>query len=418
MRKLVNQSDCMDKLVRFILFAVIFSIHFNGSGQVQCAVDAQVLEGDTVNFCQGELNQLHGSDGYIVYTWSGPESGAGNPFTVTISGEFILTAWDSDGCPSKDTIQVIVNSLPQDIINSSEGNPLCPETNSTILTLNNPYSGYLWFNGSTNPDLLVTGPGDYSVLVTDNLGCSNTITINLGQMVFTLETSAAGICAGESDTLTASGGTNYIWTTGQTGNSIIVAPDTTTTYSVIIMTDNCVQTLSKEIFVIPFNKYELVDTLILAYGTTVTIEGPEDFSNFLWTPDDYIRNNDIRIINYEAVESQDLHVQMTSQSGCVVNDVITIIVIRLNAPNAFSPNADNFNDYFVVPELDTQYEGSLMVWNSWGDIVYDAEKYANDWKGTCESERCLGHEALPEGTYFYKVMVKDLPFTGYITLAR
>lgn len=387
-------------------------------GQVQCAVDAEIVEGDSVDFCIGNLNQLHGSDGFVVYTWSGPESGAGNPFSVTSSGQFILTAWDSDGCPSKDTIQVTINTLPQDVINSSEGNPLCPETNSTFLTLGNSYSSYQWYNSSTNPDLLVSGPGNYSVLVTDANGCSNTITINLGQMVFTLEVSSAGICAGDPDTLVATGGTNYIWTTGQIGDTIIVAPETTTTYSVIITTENCAQTLSKEIFVIPGTQYELVDTLVIGYGTTVTIEGPEDFTNFIWTPDDYIRNNTIRIINYNATESQNLHVQMTSPTGCVVNDNITIIVIRLSIPNAFSPNADNYNDYFVIPELDSKYKGSLSVWNSWGDIVYESEKYENNWKGTCESDRCLGHEALPEGTYFYKVVVQDIPFTGYITLAR
>lgn len=40
-------------------------------------------------------------------------------------------------------------------------------------------------------------------------------------------------CAGQQVTLTANGGANYIWSTGETTSSIVVAPSVTTTYTVI-----------------------------------------------------------------------------------------------------------------------------------------------------------------------------------------
>jgi len=44
---------------------------------------------------------------------------------------------------------------------------------------------------------------------------------------------------GESTTLTARGGDSYLWSNGETTESIMVSPDSTTTYSVIVAKDGC-----------------------------------------------------------------------------------------------------------------------------------------------------------------------------------
>jgi len=47
------------------------------------------------------------------------------------------------------------------------------------------------------------------------------------------------VCRGDSTILTASAGTNYLWSTGDTTAAIIVHPDTTTTYWIVISTTTC-----------------------------------------------------------------------------------------------------------------------------------------------------------------------------------
>src|SRR5690606_2456166 len=42
------------------------------------------------------------------------------------------------------------------------------------------------------------------------------------------------VCQGESTTVTASGGDNYVWSNGATTQSITVQPNTTTTYTVTV----------------------------------------------------------------------------------------------------------------------------------------------------------------------------------------
>jgi len=83
------------------------------------------------------------------------------------------------------------------------------------------------------PDLTTT----YTVTVTSAEGCSNTasstITVNsLPSAV--INSSDSTICAGDSVTLTASGGATYLWNTADTAEAIIVVPDSTTTYTVIV----------------------------------------------------------------------------------------------------------------------------------------------------------------------------------------
>lgn len=98
-------------------------------------------------------------------------------------------------------------------------------------------------------------------------------------------------------------------------------------------------------------------------------------------------------------------------------------------PNAFSPNDDGLNDYFVISGLGSTEESSLEVFNRWGTIVYRSQgnSYENDWDGRSNTGAMvsIGKE-LPNGTYFYIYKVKknlegtvvSKNYNGYIELRR
>jgi len=98
-------------------------------------------------------------------------------------------------------------------------------------------------------------------------------------------------------------------------------------------------------------------------------------------------------------------------------------------PNAFSPNGDGINDYFVISGLGTTEESSLEVFNRWGTIVYRSKgnKYENNWDGRSNigAMVSIGSE-LPNGTYYYIFKVKKnvegkvvtRKYNGYIELRR
>ena len=55
-------------------------------------------------------------------------------------------------------------------------------------------------------------------------------------------------------------------------------------------------------------------------------------------------------------------------------------------PNTITANGDGINDYFVIPDLlddpDQYASRELIIVNRWGDVVFQAKPYQNDWGGT------------------------------------
>lgn len=70
---------------------------------------------------------------------------------------------------------------------------------------------------------------------------------------------------------------------------------------------------------------------------------------------------------------------------------ITVVAASVTVPEGFSPNGDGVNDNFEIANLERFPNNHLQIINRWGNLVYDAEPYNNNWDG----------EDLPVGTYFY-----------------
>lgn len=98
---------------------------------------------------------------------------------------------------------------------------------------------YSWSTGTTGASISVSPVSDQTYSVTINFGgaCSatgsRTVTVTSGLNASIVPASPV-ICSGASATLSASGGTNYTWSNGQTTASISVSPASTTTYTVTV----------------------------------------------------------------------------------------------------------------------------------------------------------------------------------------
>ena len=86
----------------------------------------------------------------------------------------------------------------------------------------------------------------------------------------------------------------------------------------------------------------------------------------------------------------------------------------LMVPNLFTPNGDGANDVFEIRGLELFDQNDLVIVNRWGNEVFKATAYQNNWTG----------EGLNEDTCFYVFRVKESGtsdwqvFKGYITLIR
>lgn len=93
----------------------------------------------------------------------------------------------------------------------------------------------------------------------------------------------------------------------------------------------------------------------------------------------------------------------------------------LTVYNEISPNGDGVNDYFHVDCIERFPANSVIIYNRYGNIVYSADGYQNDWDGVANVTGVVGKgEPLPTGTYYYllKIEEKDFESSGWIYIIR
>jgi gliding motility-associated-like protein len=119
---------------------------------------------------------------------------------------------------------------------------------------------------------------------------------------------------------------------------------------------------------------------------------------------------------YEVCYEGCLDPSVTLCGQAVVNVDIVFPAELCIAADYITPNDDGKNDNFIVSCADAgEYPNNeLVVFNEWGDEVFRASPYNNDWDGTHDGEE------LPDGTYFY-IFTPDATVeaqSGFVTLFR
>jgi gliding motility-associated-like protein/uncharacterized repeat protein (TIGR01451 family) len=93
--------------------------------------------------------------------------------------------------------------------------------------------------------------------------------------------------------------------------------------------------------------------------------------------------------------------------------------IRSSISKAVTPNGDNRNDYFTIDfASDCGFTYDLMIFNRWGNKIYEATNYQNDWDGYSTNSATSSNQ-MPSGTYFYILEIRNSgfdPIQGYIYL--
>ena len=86
----------------------------------------------------------------------------------------------------------------------------------------------------------------------------------------------------------------------------------------------------------------------------------------------------------------------------------------VEAYEGFSPNGDGVNDFFIVEGIEDLPDSELTIYNRWGNEVFSATGYRNDWGGTWDDD------TLVDGTYFYVLDLGDggEPLSGWVFLWR
>ena len=103
------------------------------------------------------------------------------------------------------------------------------------------------------------------------------------------------------------------------------------------------------------------------------------------------------------------------------DDVYALASLAVTAPTGFTPNGDGINDVFFVKGLENFPDNELYVYNRWGQLIYEAKPYANDWNGinTSGAVKIQGDE-VDEDTYFYILKLsEDMdPIKNYVDIVK
>ncbi len=196
--------------------------------QPDCFISA-VIENEDVS-CNGaddgtaEVTLDNAMEPY-TYLWS--NGSTMQQATDLAAGTYTVTATDANGCEVATSVTIVqplvlsANAISTDLTmpNINDGTASASPTGGT-----SPYT-YEWSNGSTSSSINNLAPGDYTVVVTDNNGCTETQTVTVEGFgcIMTIEVASIDVtCFGGSDGQAAVIPSNglapftYEWSDGQT----------------------------------------------------------------------------------------------------------------------------------------------------------------------------------------------------------
>jgi hypothetical protein len=336
-------------------------------------IDPLVLSINQINIvkCNGDATasikaSASGGTPIYYYKWyktTDPLNAVGLAETLTnaTAGTYFVVLLDSFGLTKQS--ENITITEPATLTNtlSSEYTRCGDAKDWTITTApiggTAPYT-YLWNTGEKTATLLDVIPGTYSVLVTDNNGCSITknITITAPVHLATVETITKPTCFEGSDAtivLTSSGGQGpytYLWNTGEKSNTLSNA--SAKVYSVAV-TDfkGCVIDKTYTIENPPKDVINLGEDVTLCFDQSLTINSTiaDDKAKYAWTSTKGFKSDKPIITVSEPAEYT---LVVTNRLGCTATDMLKISKQETAISAEFAVSSQVFvNEKFIIVDI-------------------------------------------------------------------
>jgi gliding motility-associated-like protein len=359
------------------------------------------------------------------YLWS--NGNTSDKITDLEAGEYALTVTDANGCSISKTYTVNA-SEPMTVTAEISEVLLCADAETGKITLDiqggiAPYT-FLWNNGSKEKDLENLTKGEYSVKITDSIGCEITKIFTVSgpeKLTAKIETTVDVNC----ETNAAKG---VAWVSIKGGkapyqikwlnldkNTQEVEFLTERELSVEVTDANGCKIIEK-IFVDYSNiaakdrldfdvkkvKLNTEDEILVDDQLKFESKISENFIAWEWSFGDGTVSTDKDPVHvfkmpgeFEVVlKAYDIFGCSSVQKEEVkVNEVTEYLMM----PNAFTPNSDGLNDVFK-PKTKGISGYQMYIFNKWGELIFSNDSKSNEgWNGT------LNGQLLPSGNYVYKV---------------
>ena len=205
----------------------------------------------STTICNGSSTTLTASGG-TTYSWT-PGGATSAAITVSPTTTTAYTVVGTSGsCSANAIATVTVTQVP--IAVSPTSTTICSGQNTTLTA--SGATTYSWSPGGATTAAITVAPTSattYTVTGTVS-GCTKTATatVNVTTVNIVISPPTASICPGGNITLTASGGTTYVWAPGgATTAAVTVSPTSTTTYTVTSASGGCPGSATRVVTVNP-----------------------------------------------------------------------------------------------------------------------------------------------------------------------
>jgi hypothetical protein len=192
---------------------------------------------NSLSFCSYNSVTLTASAGNS-YLWSNGDTN--QAITLSQSGSYYAVVTTANGCvDTTAALSTTVYADPDTSVTATSALSFCNGDSTTLIA--SAGNTYLWNTGETTQSINSTQNGVYQALVTSSDGCIDTtaaytVTVFADPDTSVTASGSLAFCAGGSVTLTAASGQSYLWSTGDTTQSI--TSNTTGTYSAMVTTSN------------------------------------------------------------------------------------------------------------------------------------------------------------------------------------
>src|SRR5690554_1429077 len=360
------------------------------------APTAPVISSNSPICVGGTLNLTANTISGATYNWTGPNSFSSSaedptrsPVTAAMAGtynSYVVVA----GCTSAVASTNVTINIPSVAPTSITGTTTICSGSSTTLTVNGGTLGTgataQWFSGSCGGTLVGTGNSitvsptstttyfvRYNGTCNTTTGISQAVTVNSNSTAPTSITGTSTICSGSSTTLTVTGGTlgtgaTVQWYLGScggalinTGNSITVAPTSTTTYYVrYVGTCNTTVCISQTVTVTtPPNAGTLSGNQVICSGSTTTFSSTQAGGTWTSSNTGTATVNSSGVVTGQAAGTATITYTVTGTGGC--SDATATRTVTVTAP----PNAGTLSGTQAICEGSTTTFSSTSSGGTW-----------------------------------------------------
>lgn len=266
--------------------------------------------------CDGATATMKATGGG-TYLWS--TGSTTDTIRSLTAGVFSVTVTDALACTATTSGIITVNPIPTPSVNDTT---ICPGKTASLTATGG--SIYVWSTGATTTSITTSTAGTYTVTATNMGSCTATAS---GTVTVAANPAAAVnngvICSGNPATLTAIGGTSYVWNTGATTASI--SASTTGSYTVTVTNAaTCTATATSTVTAASYPTAS-VNSPSMCVGTSATLTASGGVS-YVWSTGATTAS-----ITVSPASTTTYSVTVTNAGGCTASAVSTVTVNALPA---------------------------------------------------------------------------------------